>query len=245
MRYKRDSHSTFHPVRVDAGSMTLKLDEDKYVYVEENTEFKLIAQGTDENSKTAIELTKGAITNEIQNKLSTESSYEVNTPNATMAVRGTVFRVEVTYDEAGVCYTKVSTLEGKVACRLVYADGSVSEQEVLIEHGYEVIIYQDDKNTDYMGDVEPIDFSKLPQAVSERFGALIDELKEELGLKEETTNQKSEYTVTFLYNGAVFGTQTVKAGACAQEPSLMPEAGGSWDYDFSKPVMEDITIEWK
>ena len=190
-------------VRVDAGSMTLKLDEDKYVYVEENTEFKLIAQGTDENSKTAIELTKGAITNEIQNKLSTESSYEVNTPNATMAVRGTVFRVEVTYDEAGVCYTKVSTLEGKVASRLVYADGSVSEQEVLIVHGYEVIIYQDDKNTDYMGDVEPIDFSKLPQAVSERFGALIDELKEELGLKEETTNQKSEYTVTFLYNGAV------------------------------------------
>ena len=219
-------------VRVDAGSMTLKLDEDKYVYVEENTEFKLIAQGTDENSKTAIELTKGAITNEIQNKLSTESSYEVNTPNATMAVRGTVFRVEVTYDEAGVCYTKVSTLEGKVASRLVYADGSVSKQEVLIEHGYEVIIYQDDKNTDYMGDVEPIDFSKLPQAVSERFGALIDD-------------QKSEYTVTFLYNGAVFGTQTVKAGACAQEPSLMPEAGGSWDYDFSKPVMEDITIEWK
>ena len=169
----------------------------------------------------------------------------MNTPNATMAVRGTVFRVEVTYDEAGVCYTKVSTLEGKVASRLVYADGSVSEQEVLIEHGYEVIIYQDDKNTDYMGDVEPIDFSKLPQAVSERFGALIDELKEELGLKEETTNQKSEYTVTFLYNGSVFGTQTVKAGACAQEPSLMPEAGGSWDYDFSKPVMEDITIEWK
>ena len=214
-------------VRVDAGSMTLKLDEDKYVYVEENTEFKLIAQGTDENSKTAIELTKGAITNEIQNKLSTESSF-----------RSKCY-------EAGVCYTKVSTLEGKVASRLVYADGSVSEQEVLIEHGYEVIIYQDDKNTDYMGDVEPIDFSKLPQAVSERFGALIDELKEELGLKEETTNQKSEYTVTFLYNGAVFGTQTVKAGACAQEPSLMPEAGGSWDYDFSKPVMEDITIEWK
>lgn len=96
--------------------------------------------------------------------------------------------------------------------------------------------------------MKPIDFSKLPQAVSERFGALIEELKEELGIKEETTettNQKSEYTVTFLYNGAVFGTQTVKAGACAQEPSLMPEAGGSWDYDFSKPVTEDITIEWK
>lgn len=46
-------------VRVDAGSMTLKLDEDKYVYVEENTEFKLIAQGTDENSKTDIELKIG------------------------------------------------------------------------------------------------------------------------------------------------------------------------------------------
>lgn len=236
-------------VRVEQGSMTLKLDEDKFVYVEADTEFSLIAEGTSENSKTKIILTKGAITNEIQDKLSTESSYEVNTPNATMAVRGTVFRVEITYDEDGVCYTKVSTLEGKVATRLIYADGSIRDKEVMVEHGYEVIIYQDDKNTDYVGDAEPIDFSKLPASICEKFEALIEELKEEMGLEDEATTEddtkQGEYTVTFLYNGSTFGTQTVKAGECAKEPTLMPEASGSWDYDFSKPVEENLIIRWK
>lgn len=237
-------------VRVDSGSMTLKLDEDKYIYVEPDTEFSLVAEGSGADSKTTIELKKGAITNEIRDKLSTDSSYEVNTPNATMAVRGTIFRVEITYDEDGVCYTKVSTLDGKVASRLVYADGTISEKEVLVEYGYEVVIYQDDKNTDYLGGVEPIDFSKLPESLQERFADLIEELKEELGIKTEndtndTDQKQSSYTVTFLYKGTVFGTQTVQAGTCAKEPTLMPEAEGSWDYDFTKPVDEDITIEWK
>lgn len=233
-------------VRVDAGMMTLKLDEDKYIYIEEDTEISLVAEGTGENSKTTIELKRGAITNEIQNKLSTDSSYEVNTPNSTMAVRGTIFRVEVTYDENGTCYTKISTLEGKVVSRLVYADGTISDQEVMVERGYEIIIYQDDENTDYLTGVEPIDFSKWPKSLQERYDDLIHTLMEELGLvTEDEDDQKTEYTVTFMYNGSVFGTQTVKVGACAKQPLLMPEASGNWDYDFTKPVEEDITIQWK
>ena len=38
------------------GTMTLKLDEDKYVYVEEQTKFSLVATGSSANSKTTIEL---------------------------------------------------------------------------------------------------------------------------------------------------------------------------------------------
>ncbi|MGN0367523.1 MAG: FecR domain-containing protein [Wujia sp.] len=232
-------------VCVNEGSMTLKLDEDKYVYVEPDTELCLVADGTSDNSKTTIELKKGAITNEIQDKLSTESSYEVNTPNSTMAVRGTIFRVEITYDENGVCYTKVSTLEGKVVSRLVYADGTISDREVMVEGGFEVIIYQDEKSTDYLTEVSPIDFSKLPKSIQDKFENLIEDLKEQLGLTTEDENKKSEYTVTFMYNGSVFGTQVVKAGACATQPSLMPAASGSWDFDFTKPIEEDITIQWK
>lgn len=48
-----------------------------------------------EKSKTVIELQSGAITNDIRNKLSEGSSCEVNTPNSTMSVRGTMFRVVV------------------------------------------------------------------------------------------------------------------------------------------------------
>ena len=90
-------------------SMRLKLDDDKYVTAEENTEFSIEAVGTKADSKTKIQLTQGAITNEIQNPLSEDSTYEVTTPNAVMAVRGTIFRVEVYFDEDGNVYTKLST----------------------------------------------------------------------------------------------------------------------------------------
>ena len=52
-------------------------------------------------------------------------------------------------------------------------------------------------------------------------------------------------TVTFMYDGEVFCTQTVQSGTCASMPSLMPEKEGRWDYDFTKPVEQDIVIKWK
>lgn len=233
-------------IRVENGSMTLKLDEDKYVYVEEHTEFSVVATGTSADSKTAIELKSGAITNEIQNKLSSESSYEVNTPNSTMAVRGTIFRVEVTYDEDGVCYTKVSVLEGEVSTRLVYADETVSDDEVMIDKGYEVIIYQDGENTDYLTEVSPIDYSKLPEFIREKFKDIIGEYKTTETIDDENEdNENAEYTVTFMYNGAVFGTQIIKSGNCASAPSLKPALSGKWDYDFSNPIVKDTVINWK
>ncbi len=231
-------------VRVDNGSMTLKLDEDKYVYVEENTEFSIVAKGTRADSRTAIELKSGAITNEIQNKLSSESSYEVNTPNSTMAVRGTIFRVEVTYDEAGVCYTKVSVLEGEVSTRLIYSDKTISDDEVMVDKGYEVIIYQDGKNTDYLTEVSPIDYSKLPEFIREKFEDIIGEYETTENI-DNKDDEKAEYTVTFMYNGTVFGTQTIKSGDCASVPSLKPALNGKWDYDFSNPITKDTVINWK
>lgn len=210
-------------VNVETGTLTLKLDEDKYVYAEENTEFSIVAAGNSRDSRTAIELTRGAIVNEIQNKLSEDSSYEVNTPNATMSVRGTVFRVEVTYDEDGTCYTRVTVTEGKVATRLKYEDGTIAKDEVPVEKGQEVIIYRNSQTTDYV--------SNIPEENTEDNSGKAD--------------ADNTCTVTFLYKGEVFGTQTVQSGACASIPSLMPEKEGSWDYDFSKPVEQDISIEWK
>lgn len=84
-------------IHVDGNSsLVLMLDEDKLAYVEQNTDFELVAEGTSKDSRTRIELKRGAMTCEIQNSLSKDSFYEINTPNSTMAVRGTSFRVEVT-----------------------------------------------------------------------------------------------------------------------------------------------------
>lgn len=229
---------------LDKGKMTLRLDEDKYVYVEEETEFTLVAEGTAEDSKTTIELEKGAITNEIQNKLSDESSYEVNTPNSTMAVRGTIFRVEMYEDENHVQYTKVSAFDGKVDSRLVYEDGTVAEKEVPIDKGKEVIIFEDEKTTDYLGETRDIDYSELPEDVIDLLISLTDD-DATLEKLNELKEPSGPFTVTFIYNGTVFGTQTVEKGDCAQRPTLMPAASGNWDFDFSTPIKQDTEIVWK
>jgi len=153
-------------VKLNTGVMTLKLDDDKYVNVEENTEFSIKATGTATNSKTTINLKSGAITNDIQNKLNGESTYEINAPNVTISVRGTNYRVGIYQDEKGVFYTRVSVFKGKVATKLVYSDGTVADKEIEIESGKEVTIYQDENTTDYDGDITDIDYSTLPGQAS-------------------------------------------------------------------------------
>lgn len=250
-------------ISLKQGTMTLKLDDDKYVYVEENTEFELIASGSSANSKTKINLKSGAITNEITNKLSDDSAYEINTPNSTMAVRGTIFRVEIYTDDDMVTYTKISVFDGNVDTWLVYQDGTVATDSVSVSRGRETIIYEDDKNTDYLGEPEEIDYSDLPEQaiqtlikICERgsdIGITPDKLRQYLKeIDEEPTTeaknseeQNGSCVVTFVYRGTVFGTQTVDYGECAEIPSLMPAQTGSWDFDFDTPITEDIDIEWK
>ncbi len=152
-------------VKLNSGLMNLKLDDDKYVYVEEETEFTLVATGTKENSKTSIELKSGAITNDIQKKLNGESSYEINTPNVTISVRGTNYRVNVYEDSKGATCSRISVFDGTVVTKLISTDGTISDEEVTVDSGYEVIVFTDDSTTDYQGDVQEIDYSTLPQSV--------------------------------------------------------------------------------
>ncbi len=232
-------------VKLNTGLMTLQADDDKYIHLEEGTELVLNAAGDSANSKTTIELKSGAITNDIQNKLSEESYYEVNTPNSTMSVRGTMFRVEV-YMENGIKYTKVSVFEGGVASYLVYKDGTKSDREVKIEKGKEVIIYEDDKTVDYVSAPKDIDYSQLPESVLKLLEDAINEGRDlDLTIDELEKYLSSVVTVTFKYNGKTFGSQTIKRGDKATKPSLAPASSGKWDWDFSKPVNKDIVIEWK
>lgn len=154
-------------------NMRLKLDDDKYVLAEENTVFSIQAEGTAEDSLTTIALEKGAITNELQNSLSKDSLYEVVTPNSVMAVRGTVFRVEVMYDENGEIYTKVTTFEGKVSAQLKYADGTYGEEET-VEAGNEAIIHRDEVITEFLRGPGATDYSELPAEVLLWLSDLID-----------------------------------------------------------------------
>ena len=84
----------------NGGFARLKLDGDKYVYLEENTVISLEADGDEVNSKTIIYIEQGNMLTEIESKLSSESAFNVVTPNTTMAIRGTVTATSVRKDKA-------------------------------------------------------------------------------------------------------------------------------------------------
>lgn len=149
-------------VKLDPNSsMRLKLDDDKYIMVEENSILSIRAEGSDKDSKTSITLEQGAVTNEIQNKLNGDSAYEVNSPNSIMAVRGTIFRTEGYIDDTGKQRTKISTFNGTVAFQPVAPDGTKKE-EILVEEGKESVIQSTQDGIQYLKNPSAIDFSELP-----------------------------------------------------------------------------------
>lgn len=308
-----------------SSSLILSMDDNKYAMLEPGSSLTLEADGTRENSRTVIHLEAGAVMNYLSEKLREKSSYEVTVPNSTMAVRGTVFRVAIVYDEDGDSYTTVQVFDGIVGSRLIFPDGRIDEEEVQITPGREVLIHGDTSISEYVGDKgHDIDYTTLNRealefllfciddgsdlcltreeveellrrldqteepeesaevkkpAKTEKEPAVIETPEPVVPAVEETPsssggssetskdspgnddNQKSHhsskkkpsssdeetktYTVTFqTASGDVFCTQTVEDGKTASKPKLQPSASGSWNYDFTKAVTENIIIKW-
>lgn len=82
----------------EESTVALWADSDKHIVASENTRFALVASGDENKGKIQISLEYGTSLFEIENKLPDGSEFEVNTPNATLSVRGTIF--EVCYDKA-------------------------------------------------------------------------------------------------------------------------------------------------
>lgn len=78
------------------GLIGLLADEDKNIAAVENTCFAIVSEGNDKKGSLKIELKYGTSLIEIENKLEDGSTFEVETPNASLSVRGTTF--EVSYD---------------------------------------------------------------------------------------------------------------------------------------------------
>ncbi len=99
----------------EKSSLTLALDSDKHVVANELTKFSLEAFGAEgKDTRTVIHLEKGTISNQIDNKLLPSESYVVESPNASMSVRGTIFSVNVFFDNEGLCHTVVEVNQGVV-----------------------------------------------------------------------------------------------------------------------------------
>lgn len=241
-------------VKVSQNSyMRLKVDEDKYILAEENSIFYIYATGTKKGEKTDIQLERGSITVEVQNKLADVDSFEVTTPNSVMAVRGTVFRIGTDVDENGETITKIAILEGSVSVQKRDENGKLSDKQI-VDSGTEAIVYKDANDlqiqiVDEMSTIDiPVEVLEFLQEIIENGRELtldseeIKELIEQLDSKEIT--ELENYTVSFMYHGNVFATQTVEEGGKAVCPMLSPAPSGRWNFDFSESIYEDIEIEF-
>lgn len=121
-------------VNVETDSnMTLLIDMDKHLFADAGTHFSLEATGSKGNTQTKINLFEGSVLSGIDNKLKDSETYEVSTPNATMAVRGTVF--DVVYDNFGI--TTVEVMDGEVDVIYHSPDG---EETILLKTDEKAVI---------------------------------------------------------------------------------------------------------
>lgn len=203
------------------GMMVIKADEDKYIYLENHTRIILEATGTAENSKTTIQLLEGAVINQINEALSDKSVYELNTQNATMSVRGTVYRAEVTVEsdgatgsssdnsatesgnsasgnnnqsvsEDGTLVTGVQTFDGIVVTDPLQANGEKSNNEKSVESGKQVKIKREDNKNDYVGDTEDIVFDELNGQTLEYLDMVVQNGEQDIGKTPEELEDLKE-----------------------------------------------------
>jgi len=139
---------------LSASSLILKLDDDKYVYLEPDTQIGIAASGGAGSTRTTIQLLKGAMSSEIQKKLGADETFSVSVGNVSMVVRGTIFRIVLESDAEGNATVTVQTVEGKVAID--------TGSESALTGGYQaVVLLTESEGTLESIDV-PIDYSLLP-----------------------------------------------------------------------------------
>ncbi len=118
----------------EASFLSLKADEDKYIAVSENSCIQINATGNTKEGKISVNLVYGEALFTIENPLSEQDAFVVETSNATISVRGTKFTV--IYDPVRM-ETTVIVEEG-----IVDVFNKASQTSVLLNPG-EIAIVQD------------------------------------------------------------------------------------------------------
>lgn len=186
-------------VRVNpSADLTLSLDEDKYVYAEAETHFWLEAAGKKADTRTTIHLDEGSQLFRIDNKLTEGEYFDVETPNSTMSVRGTVFRVSCYRDENGEYITKLEVFEGAVYTEPVKINGEKTGDYKVVEQNQSVMIHADDTDSEFVidengNDVLDIDYSDISKGAAMFLGNTIDEGRE-LCVKKDLLYDYAEVT---------------------------------------------------
>ena len=193
----------------DASELTMCMDNDKYVYADANTHFSLQASAANEDSRIKIYLDAGSELNDLQTSLAEGESYEVDTPNSTMSVRGTKFRVTVYKGKDGNIYTLTEVTDGQVLIRLKTTTGEYNGVEKIFKPGQSALIRGNSNLSEFVtsemlndadlsgdsGDIEVLmlSYDTLPKGGLDRLIALLENGNID-GSGEDKEEEKTEET---------------------------------------------------
>ncbi|MCR5308450.1 MAG: FecR family protein, partial [bacterium] len=110
----------------------LKLDNDKFVNVKENTNVKLEATGKENKTKTRLHVLNGGVIVEVKEKLKDDEAFEIASSNSVMAIRGTQISFDVDKTEDSITST-FSILKGETEIFL-YKDENMDSTSLI--HDY-------------------------------------------------------------------------------------------------------------
>lgn len=184
--------------------LTMCLDNSKYLYADENTHFYLENNSTTNTSRIRIILDEGSVLNELTEKLNPSDSYNVDTPNATLSVRGTKFRVTVYTGEDGLTYTLLEVENGVVLAQLKNADGTYNGEEKEFHAGESAVIRMEKEVSSFVESNE----NKEAQTAKEE--------PEEVKISEEHTHIQGEFEVTKEPGCDTKGEQVAKCTECGE-----------------------------
>ena len=251
----------------DASELTMCMDNDKYVYADANTHFILEASAASEDSRIKIYLDAGSELNELQSKLNPNDTYEVDTPNSTMSVRGTKFRVTVYTAADGMTYTLTEVSEGTVKARLKTKDGTYNGVEQDFTVGQSALIRGNEDFSEFVTsdlidtsnlDMEDMDeseflllaYGELPEGGMDRLIELLEkgDLLEEDTVKEEETEEVPTPTVTPTPEVSPAAGEDIDLDAAevTPTPSVMDTMFDAWvvgtDPETGGYILKDGTI---
>lgn len=168
-----------------ASSLTMCMDGDKYVYADADTHFSLEASNPKDDSRIKINLDAGSELNELKNKLADGESYVVDTPNSTMSVRGTTFRVTVYKGEDGLWYTLLEVINGTVEVALKTEDGTYNGIVAQFGEGQAAMVRGNSEFSEFIVGEENeeiliFDYKQLPENAVPRVEMIISFLKDNM-----------------------------------------------------------------
>ena len=166
-------------------SLTMCMDGDKFVYADADTHFSLEASSPKDDSRIKINLAEGSELNELKNKLADGESYVVDTPNSTMSVRGTTFRVTVYKGEDGLWYTLLEVISGTVEVALKTEDGTYNGIVAQFGEGQVAMVRGNSEFSEFIVGEENeeiliFDYKQLPENAVPRVEMIISFLKDNM-----------------------------------------------------------------